>query len=87
MADVLLRFNDLKARGIVRNHPTLSRWIKEEGFPPGRLLGPNTRAWRESEVEAWLDSRPSEPSPAAIKRAGCSNAVQGRGAHAEPDAA
>ena len=56
----LLRFRDLKDRGIVSNHVTLKRWIEWEGFPPGRLLGPNTRVWREFEIEAWLDSRPTE---------------------------
>ena len=53
----LLRFADLKKRGIVLNRPTLYRWIASEGFPPGILLGDNSRAWRESDVEAWLDSR------------------------------
>ena len=57
---VLLRFRDLKDRNIVSNHVTLKRWIEREAFPPGRLLGPNTRVWRESEIDAWLDSRPTE---------------------------
>ena len=56
----LLRFRDLKARGIVSNHVTLKRWIAKEGFPPGILLGPNSRAWLESDIEAWLASRPTE---------------------------
>jgi predicted DNA-binding transcriptional regulator AlpA len=60
MPTPLLRFRDLKARGIVSNHPTLKRWIDKEGFPPGRLLGPNTRVWLESEIEAWIASRPTE---------------------------
>ena len=60
MAAVLVRFRDLKDRNIVRNHPTLTRWIKLHGFPPGRLIGPNTRVWLESEVEAWIMSRPTE---------------------------
>ena len=55
---VLLRFANLKARGIVSNHVTLKRWIETEGFPPGRLLGPNTRVWTEAEIEAWVASRP-----------------------------
>jgi hypothetical protein len=29
----------------VRNWPTLLRLIDEEGFPPGAMLGRNTRAW------------------------------------------
>jgi predicted DNA-binding transcriptional regulator AlpA len=60
MSEVLLRFRDLKARGIVRNYPTLKRWQEKQGFPRGVLLGENTRAWREAEIEAWLASRPSE---------------------------
>jgi predicted DNA-binding transcriptional regulator AlpA len=30
------------------------RLIDEEGFPPGAMLGRNTRAWALDEVEAWL---------------------------------
>ena len=60
MADLFLRFSDLKDRGIVSNHVTLKRWIATQGFPPGFMLGPNTRVWRESDVEAWLQSRPIE---------------------------
>ena len=55
--DKLLRYYDLAARGIISNRMTLARWIESEGFPPGIMLGPNTRAWRESEVEEWLASR------------------------------
>ena len=58
--DPWLRFADLKRMQIVSNHVTLKRWIEREGFPPGRMLGPNTRVWRESEIEAWLDSRPTQ---------------------------
>jgi predicted DNA-binding transcriptional regulator AlpA len=56
---VLLRFSDLKRRGIVRNWPTLKLWIEREGFPPGIKLGPNSRAWPEDEIQAWLASRPA----------------------------
>ena len=34
---VLLRFADLKARGIVRNWVTLERWKRLYGFPTGTL--------------------------------------------------
>jgi predicted DNA-binding transcriptional regulator AlpA len=59
----LLRFADLKKRNIVTNRPTLHRWIEREGFPPGMMLGENTRAWREADIEAWLASR-------AVKKGG-----------------
>jgi hypothetical protein len=54
-----LRFDDLRERGIVGNRVTLGNWIKDQGFPTGRLVGPNTRLWREDEIEEWLDSRPT----------------------------
>jgi predicted DNA-binding transcriptional regulator AlpA len=56
----LIRFSDLKAQGILSNRMTLGHWIEREGFPPGRVLGPNTRVWDEAEVKVWLDRRPSQ---------------------------
>ena len=53
----VLRFRDLKQRGIVENWPTLLRLIEREGFPPGIRLGPNMRAFPENEIAAWLESR------------------------------
>jgi predicted DNA-binding transcriptional regulator AlpA len=60
-----LRFRDLKERGIVNNRPTLSRWIENEGFPPGRRLGPNTRVWEEREIEEYVASRPAAKKEAS----------------------
>jgi predicted DNA-binding transcriptional regulator AlpA len=57
---VLLRFRDLKARGIVKTRPTLKRRVKKDGFPPGRMTGPNERTWTEEEVDAWYRTRPVE---------------------------
>ena len=53
----LLRFADLKARNIIRNRVTLGRWIEQLNFPRGFLIGENSRAWRESDVENWLAER------------------------------
>ena len=58
-----LRFNDLRDRRIINNRTTLYRWIQERGFPAGILLGPNTRAWAEDEVEAWLAARTADREP------------------------
>jgi predicted DNA-binding transcriptional regulator AlpA len=57
MTKRLLRYQDLKSRGIVNNRMTLSRWIKTNGFPPGFMLGANTHVWAEDEVDAFIDSR------------------------------
>ena len=60
MSDDWLRFADLKRLKLITNHMTLKRWIDTENFPPGIMLGPNTRAWRRSWIEEWLASRPTE---------------------------
>jgi hypothetical protein len=54
---VLLRFPDLKQYG-VRNWPTLTRWVQNEGAPAGFYIAANTRAWFQDEWDAWLASRP-----------------------------
>lgn len=62
-----LRFDDLRERRIVNNRTTLSRWIRERGFPPGILLGPNTRVWSEEEIETWIEKmRGSDTEPAPV---------------------
>jgi predicted DNA-binding transcriptional regulator AlpA len=62
-----LRFRDLKSRGVVDNWVTLNSWIDNEGFPPGRLIGPNIRTWNEPDVVAWLESRPTDRKPARVR--------------------
>ena len=64
MAKQYLRFKDLKARRIVDNRTTLARWIKNHGFPPGALIGPNTRAWTDEEIEAWQEAKAAESEAA-----------------------
>lgn len=70
---VLLRFRDLRARGIIANWPSLKARIERDGFPPGMMIGANTRAWREDEIDAWIASRPvvgPAPRGAAKQRRG-----------------
>jgi hypothetical protein len=60
----LARFRDLKERGIVDSWAQLDNLIKKCGFPPGRMLSPNTRVWdEENEIEPWFASRPTEGPP------------------------
>lgn len=58
MVAKFLRFKDLKERGIVNNWPALIYKIRHNGFPQGRYIGPNSRAWTEDEVQAWLETLP-----------------------------
>ena len=55
-------FDDLRAERIVRTRTTLDKWIREQGFPPGRLVGKN-RIWTDAEVFAWIEARPSDRAP------------------------
>ncbi len=54
MIPTQLRFCDLKRLNIVTNWVTLRNWIDNQGFPPGKLAGPNARVWDEPEVAAWM---------------------------------
>jgi hypothetical protein len=65
---VLLRFANLKANGIVSSWPQLRRLIELHGFPKGRLLSPNVRAWTGDEIDEWRASRPTEPAPAPARQ-------------------
>jgi predicted DNA-binding transcriptional regulator AlpA len=77
----LLRFDDLVALGVVSNRMTLSRWIENNKFPSGILLGPNSLAWRESDVHAWIESRAVDAEAAAShlkRRDACARAARQR---------
>ena len=68
----VLRFKDLKSRGIIQSRMTLARWIASAGFPRPIRLGENSRAWDEVEIDAWLDSRrtafPAHEEPSSERR-------------------
>ena len=57
MARKTIRLVELFKRGPVKNHPTYKRWVRDLGFPPGFMLGPNTRVIFEDEIEAWEAER------------------------------
>ncbi len=63
MATKYLRYADLVDQGIVNNWTTLGRWVKTQGFPPGVLIGPNTRVWTPEEIEAYYKARAAKMEP------------------------
>lgn len=65
----LLRFADLKGRGVVSSWPQLRRLVDNHGFPPGYLLSPAVRVWDAGVVEAWLDCRRAASRPIADHQA------------------
>ena len=67
-----IRYRDLKQRGLVNSRATLKFWIERDSFPPGRMVGRNTRAWTEQEIDQWLQSRPTAgPPPRGAAKARC----------------
>jgi hypothetical protein len=73
-----LRFADLRDRGIIASWPMLKRRVDRDGFPPGKLAGPNTRIWAEDEIEAWLASRPTARKPAPRRKLETETAVENK---------
>jgi len=71
---ILLRYRDLVARGLFNSRMTTWRAIEQQGFPPGRLVTPNSRAWTEVEVDQWVASRPSGKKPVRQKSSPCATA-------------
>jgi predicted DNA-binding transcriptional regulator AlpA len=59
MPITLLRFRDIKECGIAASWSQLRNLIKKYGFPLGRMISPNVRAWHEAEIDSWLASRPT----------------------------
>lgn len=47
---------------------TIYGWIKSHGFPPPVQIGPNSVAWRESEIDGWIRSRPVASSAVTRQR-------------------
>jgi hypothetical protein len=54
-----VRFADLRGAGLVSSWQQLNAIVRDEGFPPGRMLSKNVRAWTVDEVMAWLATRPT----------------------------
>jgi hypothetical protein len=77
-----VRFRDLVNANIVRNWPTLLRLIDKDGFPPGVMLGRNTRAWALDEVEAWLAARPTAKNAVTLPRQPSAAPPAGSASHA-----
>lgn len=55
-----LRYEDLKAVGIPFSRVHVDRLQKAGQFPKKIKLGPNTAAYLESEIAAWIEARCAE---------------------------
>jgi predicted DNA-binding transcriptional regulator AlpA len=72
----LLRFKDLQRLGLTSSWAGLRNLQDHQNFPLGKLLGPATRVWTAAEVNAWLASRPTDPSEQTKTRAAKSVAAR-----------
>lgn len=54
-ADKSTGFSDLKAvkRRVPKSTPSIYRWIKAGTFPKPVQIGPNSVAWRNSDLDEW----------------------------------
>jgi predicted DNA-binding transcriptional regulator AlpA len=71
-----LRYKELEELGVVKSYAGLRHLKIHDNFPLGKLLGPSTRVWTETEVADWLASRPTEQSEQTKKRAAKSVVVK-----------
>lgn len=56
MSSRILRLTTVLQRtGLSRS--TVYAWIAEGRFPKLVSLGPNSVGWRETDIDAWIDSR------------------------------
>jgi prophage regulatory protein len=63
-----LRITDVRHK-IGLSHATIYGMVKAGRFPPPFRLGPNSSAWWEHEVDAWLEARAAESRAEAAEAA------------------
>ena len=71
------RFCDLRSQGIISNRTTLRNRIRRDGFPAGKMTGPNERTWSPEEIFEWIETRPAKgPMLRGVARASRDQAAQ-----------
>lgn len=45
-----------------KSRTTITRWMREGYFPRNYKIGLNSVAWKESEIQAWVESK-NKPQP------------------------
>jgi hypothetical protein len=62
------RYSYLVQRGLVNNRASLRNRIKNHNFPSGTLIGPNTRAWTDEELDEYEANCPTDPKAVPRRR-------------------
>jgi integrase len=68
MLPTFIRFHDLYERGIAKSWPQLKNLQDKYGFPKGRLIGANTRAWTENEWLTLTAQRDGNPTTGYVQK-------------------
>ena len=55
----LLRYRDLEEMQLVTSRSQLTHMVRSVAFPKGFQLSPQVRAWRASDIDEWIASRPT----------------------------
>lgn len=63
MADRIIRLPEVMQTIGIRGKSTIYRWVKNQEFPAPLSLGGSSVGWRESDIQAWMASRPSVTLP------------------------
>lgn len=61
--DRIIRLPEVMRTIGIRGKSTIYRWVKNQEFPAPLSLGGSSVGWRESDVQAWMASRPSVTLP------------------------
>ena len=61
--DRIIRLPEVMQTIGIRGKSTIYRWVKNQEFPAPLSLGGSSVGWRESDVQAWMASRPSVTLP------------------------
>jgi Prophage CP4-57 regulatory protein (AlpA) len=65
---LFVNYKYLEQHSIVTNRVCLARAIRDYGFPQPIALGTNRLAWRLSEVEEWIATRPRRTPKASDRK-------------------
>ncbi len=67
MAENYLIYKDLsEKKGVTYSRVHLARLMARGVFPPAVSLSENRQAWRESDIDRYLSSRPTWPEPPPV---------------------
>ena len=58
--DSIVLESELRAKILPISRSTLWRWEESGDFPRRRKIGPRLTGWLRSEIEEWVQSRPSD---------------------------